>query len=189
MNIKVVNKSLGYILPLTFKHGNGIIHEYYSNNKFPQNLFLNSFLKYDKSIHSNCIYLTYSNIENNPMYKVFEKKCLLNHDNFIIHDKYEKFNIYGLRIHNEFLDDYKLILQGKYSKISSNAKIQIIRFTQSDKTDKIYQVLFKDPLLKKEIEDKIGCILEKDAELSSIINMDDETLVTQDNCKEDVGYC
>jgi len=186
--VKVRNKSLGYILPLTFQMGKGKITDYWSLSNYPQNLLINSYLVYEKFVYSNCIYLVYKKQVNNPIYKVFETKYLTGHKNFISQDEdTNDFNIYALRIENNFLDDYKLILQGKYSKISSEAKVQIIRFAQADKNDRIYQVLNKDPRLKKELEERIGCYIDDDADLSDIIDLNNETLKIEDFY--DMEYC
>ena len=53
--------------------------------------------------------------------------------------------------------------------------MNILEFHSYDVNSLIGQVLFKSETRKKELEKKLDCILDKDSELLSIINFEEET--------------
>tara|TARA_R110000744_G_scaffold272029_1_gene385082 strand:- start:368 stop:1126 length:759 start_codon:yes stop_codon:yes gene_type:complete len=71
--------------------------------------------------------------------------------------------------------NYNKFIKGKYSKISSAYKIQLLEFHDKDIDDTIGQVLFKTDKRKESLEKKLGSPLPEDSELLSIIDVKEET--------------
>jgi len=63
-------------------------------------------------------------------------------------------NIASFKIPEEIKEDYKLILQGKYSKISELSKQQILYFWNEDVFSYLYSILYKTNKILKYWEEK-----------------------------------
>lgn len=76
----------------------------------------------------------------------------------------------------EFRDDYRLVLAGKYSQTSKRYK-EVFPNKGLDGQPTVQNlVLNKDAILKKHREETLGVELDDDAELWSVMYMDEETL-------------
>lgn len=73
--------------------------------------------------------------------------------------------LYTFKIPDRYLEDTKLIMLSKYSKISQSAKDRIMEFHNSSKKLPIGQILYQCDSRRKVIESDIGQPLPKDAEL------------------------
>lgn len=107
---------------------------------------------------------------------------LTNHPTYV-----EMYEIYGMyvsvhRIPEKFKEDYKLIINGKYSLISSEAKQLIIGNRYWTYPEKLLpQVLFRDPALVQSWEDRLGASI-GDNDAWWIIN--DKDVLTLDLIKD-----
>ncbi len=83
------------------------------------------------------------------------------------------------RFPEEFYNDYDLIIEGKYSKVSDKYKGIFPKFRE--KKDKIVlslqKLIFdKDPDFKEQQEERIGTDIEADSELWEVFDIDKEIL-------------
>lgn len=68
-------------------------------------------------------------------------------------------NIVHFRVPDEFIDDYKLIIAGKYSKISNRAKRAILHFWELDNKSYLYSLLHRTDKILKYLENKTKTVL------------------------------
>ena len=78
-------------------------------------------------------------------------------------------------IPKNFKRDFKHFLNGAYSKLSAQYKLDILRFHDHFIDSEIGQILYKDSARKEKMENRLGVIFEDDTELLSIINIENET--------------
>lgn len=162
------NKSKTYILPL--------LNEYIPIKNM--NLLDNTFVYFNKEDYINSIGLLYridESIEFEEMMSSYEMS------DFLL-----TYHMEGTRIlfifafPEEFENDYMLFKKGKYSQISDKAKAIIIEFTRN-----VYQyeplltdlvdILYKREERKYKLEAQLQISIPIESELSSIINVSDET--------------
>lgn len=139
---------------------------------FWSKLFLNCFIKVEKGKY--CIALLYRQ-SNDPLFKKFKKALSAFRDFDKIYDPTNNTTMFIFNIPKDFRKDFKYFMNGKYSKLSSQYKIDILRFHDQSIDDEIGQVLYKDPKRKEKMENKLDVIFEDDTELLSIINIENET--------------
>lgn len=83
--------------------------------------------------------------------------------------------MYKIRVSERFRDDLELFYQGKYSQMSEDAKEIIIKYSnEKPENSLVYNVLNKTAKRRAFLEDLIGEELDRDAELMSIINLEEE---------------
>lgn len=129
-------------------------------------------------------YLSYNNEFNLDDYKLYllikYRSTILESNNY--YDNYIKLEddkyLYSFNVPNHFKNDYISFIKGKYSEYSDNAKHLVCKYIY-DNSKKvtnsfIYKTLYKTDDRKKYIENRIGQKLPKDAELYSIVNINDE---------------
>lgn len=105
---------------------------------------------------------------------------LLSRPDFISSSDPDKYHtIYKFKLNSKYLNDIKLIMSGKYSKISDAAKARILEFHGSDKTKPIGQVLYRCEKRREKIEFDIGDKLPIDAELLDMFDISDEIFKKQ----------
>lgn len=91
----------------------------------------------------------------------------------------DDYNYFIITIPELFEEDFILFLEGKYSKMSKVAKLAICNFnrTSADITDNdYYKILYKTPERKQFLEEFLNVTLPEEAELYSIINIEEETI-------------
>lgn len=106
------------------------------------------------------VYLIYRYIPIDYYSKFSE--IILKQGNCIHHqkEKDQRFDCFVFKVREEFRNDIKLILKGKFSKISDSAKQKIITFHKQTRSDApINQILYKGELRRNELEESLGCIL------------------------------
>lgn len=174
------NKSKTYLLPLLseivgfdkrfFKHLNNV------------------YMFEDTGKYKDCLLILHDFSFKTPEFTTYEHN-LTNNEFFVklidINDKV----LYIFKFPEEYMTEYNHIQAGKYSKFGEDAKELILDFfTDVYKGNpnavpfliKVKQILFKDEKLKKDIERELSTnrspvILDKDAELTDPINVEDET--------------
>jgi len=185
------NKSSTYILPLITRN-NDLVTNFISEENYPTNLYHNSYLFHSTENYKfPCLLLVYK-FTHNPIYQIFENKFLLTNPNFIERKEETKFLVsYLFKIPNDCLEDYENFINGKYSKIKQQNKNKILKFLnlikheKESKNNDIVNVLYKCNYLKEKIENRIGTELPYNAELSSTIEIEDETFNLQEYLKEE----
>jgi len=148
-----VNTSLLYILPTLGKDA-----EY-----FKPATFINTCL-----ITKNVRYLYIIARKTDTMNYIAWINLLKSHSLFISSFKNKSFMYLKFQIPEKNIEDVKLLLQGKFSKISNLLKQQILQFFDYNMENSyIAQVLYKSPKLKKMMEQKLDVKIPKDIELYS----------------------
>jgi len=169
------NKSKTYLLPLLSE-----IIDF--DKKFFEHLE-NVYIFDDKNKYKDCILILHDFSFKNPEFTSYEYK-FTNNELFIdlvdINDKV----LYIFKFPKEYMKEYNLFKEGKYSKFGKDAKELILEFFTKiyfgninavNFLLKIKQILFKDNKLKREIEDSLNVKLSNDAELTDKIVISHET--------------
>ena len=109
------------------------------------------------SDHFNNCYLSYNSLSFDLPILILNlnKKIELNIDKNIIIDEIEDVDnyIFILKIPEDFYNDYELLLNGKYSKISKELLKRIENYW--GKNSQPYKVIIKDPSRKQWLEERI----------------------------------
>lgn len=166
------NRSKTYLLPL--------LSEFYS---FPDSvlpLLKNTYISDTSKNHKYCIYLLFR-YDNTPEFRKFEYE-LTKTEGFVKHyDLKNNLILFVINFPKDYMIEYFLFQEGKYSEYGVDAQNLIIRYLRDRKTftniiDRVQQIFDKDPKLKAYIERKIGQMLLPNSELGEIMNEDDETI-------------
>lgn len=179
-NLKIAerNKSSLFILPML--GGNRAVFLY---NK----QFINAFIGDDENKDKIILLYRYS---ADPLYYKFEK-FLENFRDFLKSynpDPYHSVFIFKIpEIHEKNFEKFK---NGQYSKMNDLYKLRILDFHGMEIDNILGQILFKSDERKKSLESKLGLKLEKNSELLSIINSEEEILDLDYylNCKQNEKY-
>lgn len=84
-------------------------------------------------------------------------------------------NLYKIKISSRFIDDIRLFAEGKYSKMSEDAKKLIVENCGIYPEKSLgYTVLYKSPKRKAFLEELIGQELPQDAEYMSVLDLKKE---------------
>jgi hypothetical protein len=138
------------------------------NQLFRDDLLCNAYIGY-KDEYGKHLYLLYR-CNDEEKFNILEENLLeLNLDLKTIHIN-DDFCLFRLNFPLKFINDIKIIMYGKYSKISQEAKFCIIQFYKATKNSPIYQILYKTEERKKIVEEKIGKELPNEAELFSVFD-------------------
>lgn len=171
--MKTYNKSRTYLLPLIDARIN-------LNINYIRNTYLHTYEDFEHfRLHVKHEFNTIEEVEEyeahitkSPLY-VRKLNVDTNDDKITI--------IYSFNLDNDFRSTYVLFTKGMYSKISNVDQNMIKSFwnriygrTNKQFVLKIKNILDKSNILKKELEEQLAVELPADAELSSIINYDDE---------------
>lgn len=164
------NKSRTYILPLICARLD-ISHQYCGNT------YLYTYDDFDKyQLYVEHVFGEDVDIEeyNNKLSKT---KTL----DVVVLDEHKRKYLYCFKLDNDFKDTYDKFVSGKYSKISNVDKNIILSYwtdvyagTQRPFINKLRNILNRAPSLREELETKLNVKLKKDAELSSIIDIENE---------------
>ena len=142
------------------------------NLYFWNQLFLNCFIATEKD--KDCIVLLFR-FSGNPLFIKFEK-ALRQFRTFIRkEDPHNGFVYFVFDIPPSHYTNYYKFINGKYSELSKLYKINLLEFHNYEVNSLIGQVIFQSPDRKKALEKKLGCTLDNDSELLSILNIEEET--------------
>tara|TARA_R110000822_G_scaffold161822_11_gene302182 strand:- start:638 stop:1381 length:744 start_codon:yes stop_codon:yes gene_type:complete len=139
---------------------------------FWSRLFLNCFIKTKDDGH--CIALLYR-WSGDPLFLKFEKALAQFRDFRKTYDPSTNTVLFIFNIPKRTKDDFTNFLEGKYSKFSEQYKLDILRFHNIDDDGEVGQILWKDPARRVIMEEKLGCQIDLDSELLSIIDEEKET--------------
>ena len=91
-------------------------------------------------------------------------------------DRDKRFDCFIFKLENKFIEDANFILEGKFSKISENAKNLILRYHGQTNTESpLFQILYKGALRRNELEVSLGCTLPKDVDYATKPKISEET--------------
>lgn len=124
---------------------------------------------------NNPVYILYNTEDLDlNMERVYED--LINNKNFILEQRLDRYHIlFCFSIPKKFNKDYELIIQGKYSETSGAFKDLFCNDNIQDLWQ--YKVLHKDPEYKKNLENRIGLVLNNNPEIYNKIDMFNETIL------------
>jgi len=156
-------KTTEFILPLL-----GKMKQWYG--PWLINAYLGDFNVDHKYPNSISVLMKYSGKNN-----YFEKEeKMIGSEHFI--DSYDLFKgefvMYIFRIPEEFLPDYNLIMKGKYSQVSDEAK-KLLLLGRGTRSPMPY-ILERHPKMVSYWETELNVKFEKDQEVWSIINIEEE---------------
>lgn len=167
------NRSKTYLLPL--------ILEFYNLPDSISHNFVNCFI-YDKnSKHTNCIYLLYKYDIKNQNFTKFEYE-LSKTEGYVTHyDLKNNLILFVLEFPQDYIDEYNYYKNSDYSKFGNDAKEIILRYYKTKNIPqkvftKINNILYRDKLLKLELEQLLGVKLSDDLELGEIVDDISETI-------------
>ena len=155
MNKEKYNWTTSFALPLL-----GWIRSMY------EPYLINAYIKHEGIVHfteDHLFVLLKEGID--AKYKDLEN-TIINHKSHITQyyvDESEEYSMHVFKFVNELIPDYKLFLEGKYSKMSEGAKQLIKINSKSGGTN--WKVLSKNPSLRKYQEERIGQSLDPEAEV------------------------
>ena len=144
---------------------------------FWSRLFLNCFIKTEEDGY--CIALLYR-WSGDPLFLKFEKALAQFRDFSRVTDPSANTVLFVFTIPNRVKEDFAKFKRGKYSKFSEEYKLDILRFHNVNDDSEIAQILWQDDKRRKDMEEKLGCTLDPDSELLSIIDEDNETFNIED---------
>tara|TARA_Y100000401_G_scaffold115611_1_gene119634 strand:- start:1164 stop:1910 length:747 start_codon:yes stop_codon:yes gene_type:complete len=107
-----------------------------------------------------------------PRFLKFEA-ALKQFRNFIgFKDISDNFILFEFKVPTKYKKDYKTFIDGKYSKLSTQYKNQILKFNDAEIDSQIAQILYKSERRRNRLEHSLGITLDPDAELFSVIDLD-----------------
>ena len=136
-------------------------------------LFLNCFIRTKQNRW--CIALLYRWSED-PLFLKFEKALMQFKDFKKMYDPTNNTVLFIFKIPLIHKKDFIRFVKGKYSKLSEQYKLDILRFHNQGVEDEIGEILYKSPERKQILEEQLGVELEDETELLSIANIKEETL-------------
>lgn len=162
----MINKSKSYLLPLLDK---------YIDIEFLYDLE-NTFINIEG--HIECMGLLYKKNINPSVVKYFNK--LRNNSLYRKEIVLTNYVLFIFEFPDQFLKEYKNFHLGRYSKFSIDAKKIITRFLSNnyqypELIEDMVQILYKNKARKEKLEEQLGIKLSDDAELTSVIDEEEET--------------
>tara|TARA_R110002167_G_scaffold9799_7_gene45266 strand:- start:66 stop:824 length:759 start_codon:yes stop_codon:yes gene_type:complete len=136
---------------------------------FWDRLFVNCYIENDDTI------LLVYRISLDPMFirfqEALEKFKFLKEVRF----PHPEYIIFAFSVPTKYNRDFNHFINGRYSQFSNDYKLKILDFHFLDMEGQTAQILFKASIRKKQLEETLGCILEEESELLSIIDPEKET--------------
>jgi hypothetical protein len=165
-----VNRSKAYILPLL---------NHYVDLQFVKNI-LNTYLFIEDDLNDYII-IEYNDIEEEDFQNYLIELSVNDYFKNIIKKDNKVYCIFD--VNDNVRSDYDKFVNGKFSKISKNNKNKIISFSLKhygvsniQTINKIKKILNKDEELRRELEEELDVNIPENSELSSIPDMNNETL-------------
>lgn len=161
------------------------------DRKTKSTVFIRCMLGYNPSFYGQCFHDTYITIEPNSIVLVFNKPnsakeleisskiydILKNNKNFIEFFETDFYDIIKFEVPEKYKQDFETYIQGSYSKLSEGYKTALLGlYTQfSEIRTDLYHILYPtDRERKLYIEDKFDVKASPDAEILSIIDLEEE---------------
>lgn len=178
------NKSKTYLLPLLSEFVQFDFKYYY--------LLENSYIYDNLSKYNNCIYLLHKVKIQDPEFTKYEHKLLNNNLFTGLVDLDKDYSVYVFKFPEDYMFEYKLFEQGKYSEFGEDSKSLILKFwTELHQNNinavnflvKLKQILFRDDKLRRSLEQELKVKLPETAELTDKIKVDHETIYLEPDNK------
>tara|TARA_R110002126_G_scaffold47605_5_gene133369 strand:+ start:5033 stop:5824 length:792 start_codon:yes stop_codon:yes gene_type:complete len=164
LHITELNKSSMFVMPLL-----GYNRGYYRWNTD----FVNCFIGTEDDGSDYTIYLWYKYTASIEM-ETLEGR-LKEHPSFVSQEDVDQYHVlYKFSVPEKYVDDYMLILDGKYSYISEVAKERILDFHSSKKDRPLGKILYRDPERRRKIEKELGVTILESADLHDPFYEEDE---------------
>lgn len=185
------NKSKTYLLPLISE----VIKLEPSFFKYLRNTYI-----FDKNgEYEDCIFIEHEFNFKNPAFTKYEYE-MTNNQYFVDLIDLDNTVVYVFKFPEEYMHEYNSFKEGKYSKFKKDAKELILDFYSTIYSNnmnaipfivKVKQILFKDKKLKQQIEKSLSSrdhkvILDENAELTDIIDEENETFVVKEKVKKEL---
>lgn len=173
-----VNNTTGFIMPILFKDpclqnlsrklvGVSLIDYFFING------FRTAYLNDHDFPQENCIFLVFKPIEFTEKFKNF-CEILEEHKEYKQNYDVEDGVIFVFNINSAYKKDIEFLKQGKYSKTSKGFKELFPQYIKNKKGQKElfpnWMILQKHPQQRKNMEDKVGCAIDENAELWDAFN-------------------
>lgn len=177
----MINKSYSYLIPLLNTKCN-IDSAYFI-------LIKNVYCSINKEVEKPIIVIVYEKLDND-MYNEYLTSLYENEltENVIENDDEI---IFIFNFPEEFREEYYLYINGKFSMFSQKAKDVIIDFIgnyhKSSSVWKIKKVLYKEQQLREYLEKKLDLKIDEDMELSSIPDLEKESIILTLKYAQDRG--
>jgi hypothetical protein len=178
MNVEK-NKSYVFLTPMlefdpVYSRRDLIINSYMHDEKYPD--------------RKGVIYVHYI-YDKNPGAMSRLEAWLIKHSEFIDCYEPDKYSmIFCFNVPKKYQLDYVKFINSKYSELSPNYKLKILKFFNASVSNDIYKVLYKDPEYKKQLERELEVTLPQNAELGSAINYENETYSETKLIKDDNSF-
>lgn len=161
-----INKSKSYLLPLLDK---------YVSIEFLYDIE-NTFINIENEIE--CMAILYKKNITPAVVKYFNR--LREHSLYRRELILTNYVLFIFEFPEQFLKEYKYFHLGRYSKFSVDAKKIITRFLSNnyqypELIEDMVQILYKNKARKERLEEQLGIKLSDDAELTSVIDEEEET--------------
>lgn len=167
----MLNKSYSYLIPL--------VNEFCNIDSDYMLLLNNVYVRHLDYPDEAMIIISYEFIDNDPFLDYIESF----RPNELFKEMYinDEFISIILYFPIEFIREYNLYKDGKFSKFSDKAKNIILSYVlnvhKEKDANRVRKVLYRDSELRRELEIKLDMTIDKELELSSIPNLINETFV------------
>jgi len=105
-----------------------------------------------------------------------KEQLIIDHSDCVFHkDLSKEFYMICIKISENNIEDYNMIINSKYSKISELSKERIKKYWGLSEEHAVSRVMRKDPELKSQLEQALGSKIPEENELSSIMDFNKET--------------
>lgn len=178
----ISNKSKTYLLPLLSE----LIDFDKKYFKFIKNTYIHI------GNHGNCFAILHDFSFKNPDFTHYEHRLIKN-ELFVELIDIDDAVLYIFKFPEVYQHEYNCFKEGKFSQFGVDAKELILEFYNDiykgniNATSfllKVNQILFKDEKLKRQIEEELDVVLEKEAELSGLPDEDQETFTLKKETKK-----
>lgn len=170
------NKSNTYFLPL--------FDSYFRIKHF--NLLQNTYLFYD-DIGEDVFCLLYKfdgrvtgSYQRRSGFTIYEQ-TIRNSELYLSEEDHDEYVLYVFKIPDELIEAKHLLLDGKYSQLTEKQKQKIVGFIYHKygnvPATQVNDILYKSAELKERLEEILKHKLSDNAELSSIINYEEEIFI------------
>jgi hypothetical protein len=184
MSSRKYNASKTYLLPL--------LSEMVDINKDFINELKNTYMFDSHNEHQECLYVLHDFNFRDPDFTAYEHK-LLNNELFVKHIDMGDQVMYIFKFPKEYLNEYYMLQNGKYSEFGNDAKELILNFWTEmygkipggiNVILKIKQILYKDKKLRQQLEERLSSkghavSISDDAELGEWVDVKSETFQLQ----------
>lgn len=169
LNISDLNKSCIFLFPFLN----------YSRTYFRWHTdFMNCFSSTEDNPDEDALYLWYKYTASIEM-EEFEAK-IKKHPQYLETIDVDQYHVlYKFSIPTRYYVDYKLIIQGKYSRISSRAKERILDFHSATEKTPLGKILTRNPKRRAKMEKELEITIPEDAELHDPFYIEEERYLNE----------